>query len=91
MGPRNNVLDGWFTLAPRGEYDRSVRRQRRGLVPPLLWLLVSPRIRSEDLCSASVFYLFILIFNDCCQTNYLNIYRSDLHKTGRVRRIINCV
>jgi len=98
VGPRNNVLDGWFTLVPRGEYDRSVRRQyneggwcRRYCG----YLLARPSGAKTYVLPLFFIYLFvylnILIFNDCCQTNYLNIYRSDLHKTGRVRRIINCV
>ena len=35
-------------------------------------------------CSAFVSYLFIV--NDFCQTNYLNIYATDLHQICRVDR-----
>ena len=31
-------------------------------------------------------YLFFFIFNDFCQTNFLNIYLTDLHQIFRVSR-----
>jgi len=47
-------------------------------------LFISPR-RLRCLC-----FIFILLFNDFCQTNYLNIYWTDLHPVcwvGRTRAV----
>jgi len=32
-------------------------------------------------------FLFIYFFYDFCQTNYLNIYQTDLHQISRIGRI----
>jgi len=41
----------------------------------------------QAICSAAVFlFILCLFFNNFCQTNYLKIYQSDLHKICGVGR-----
>ena len=55
---------------------------------PLISIIGSPAVREAQARRAYVSPMFYLknIFTDFCQTEYLNIYRTDLQKISRIGR-----
>ena len=57
---------------------------------PTVSVSSSVKLSLHFLVRATLYFvlLLFLIFNDCCQTNYVNVYRTDRRKIFRVGRTV---
>jgi len=82
---------GLTSILDRGKFvfTHVMRRSQNDQVPVRLRALISsPGLRKGGFmfCPCFLFIYFSFIFNDSCQTSYINIYRADLHQICRVGR-----